>query len=80
MADHRQEEELGQEEASDQEEQDHLHQEEQGKEAAAQHQGAPHHSRQEEQVIQAVLHPHLQVYRLQIHGVHSIDPESLFQS
>ena len=76
-------EELGQEEVRDQEEQDHLHQEE-DMEEAAQRQAAPHRSRQEEQAIQEIIHLPLQVYHklivLQIHGVHLIDPGSLFQS
>ena len=83
VAHRHQQEELGQGEVQDQEEQDHLHQEE-DMEEAAQRQAAPHRSRQEEQAIQEIIDLSLQVYHklivLQIHGVHLIDPGSLFQS
>ena len=82
-ADHRQEEELGQEEEQDQEEQDHPYQEV-DMEEAAQHKAAPRRSRQEELAIQEALHQPLQAYHnlnvIQIHGIHSIAQGALFQS
>ena len=76
---------MGQEEESRQEE--HPHQEEAiqaAMQAAAHLQEETPHSSQEEQVIQAARHQHLQVYLImgdmQIHGLHWTDPGKLYRS